>query len=470
MATRRLKPEDWAPHPQTRIQIRAAPTSREHEHGPLLAQKKSPRPSPINYPPGESPPIPKGRESLDTDAPSAPEVVDFAAPSTWPRRGVPPHIVFQQQQQPWATKRVASPSSISQYSSRQSEMSFGILDYYTRDPSPPLTPKLPLISQAAPKIGTPVIDPAMQKFDFGLPFKSRPRSEAFERKQATESATRTSDADAGAQHPGSDSPSPTPPLPPPETDKPEPATRTAKPIYSLFPKNTTPPSRPSLTLHNRQDTTSTPEATTLSDIFHQQPNPSYRPRKESLTSSLRSRKDSFTSYRTNAQRIPLRVFSASSTSGFNSGSSVYTTPRTSNALPPITANASSRGHRMSSSSATNTTPPPSAPGSQQSQTQSRWSEDTITSPTLAAFYGQNSIRRASFGSLLRGVGEEERQSGQYPACFFEDDDDEGVPLRRKLNWGLQGRGKGRSVSGEWEDERRGRGGGWRRVLLCGCGG
>ena len=124
---------------------------------------------------------------------------------------------------------------------------------------------------------------------------------------------------------------------------------------------------------------------------HQQPNPSYRPRKESMSSSVRSRKDSFTSF-CGARRIQMRILSGGSTNTSGSKSTASTsTPRTSATSPPQ---------------------------------QSRWSDETITSPLAATTPGP----RTSFGSLLG------RDSAQYPACFFEDDDDEEVPLRRKFGW------------------------------------
>lgn len=453
------------------------------------AQKPS-RPLPINYPPGESPPIPKGSESLDTDSPRAPEIVDFAAPGsgTWPRRHLPSQIVYEQQQ--WGgAMRVGSPSSVSRYSLRQSEMSFGILDYYTRDPSPtrnptllslPHTSKVPQgLLQACPNIGTPVIDPAMEKFDFGLGSdgKRGPWQLSGANGDASVSAAAALDAHSGAEQcrQDKDDIASTPSSPPPsKSEKADPA----KPTYSLFPKDTTPPSRPSITLTNRQDSSLTGPCATAS---HGQPDPSYRPRKESLTSSLRSRKDSLTSYRhhssnvSNNNRIPLRLFSASSTT--TSNGSAYTTPRTSNAQP----NSATGGARTSSSTATAS--PPDSAGTSKSglQSQSRWSEDTITSPSptaLGFFSSQpssqthSSHRRASFGSLLRGV-EHEGQSGQYPACFFEDDDDEIVPLRRKLHFGRGSRGvlqqgKGRSGK-DWDQKGIARGKiGWRRWVLCGC--
>lgn len=339
--------------------------------------------------------------------------------------------------------RPVAPSPSSVYSERQSEMSFGILDYYAREASPPPTPKLDLV----PRIGTPVTDPGLGKFDFGLGLglrglvKEKPADKEASRDGLRAVENLVTDALAGAQKEGPLSPerSSPPGMPAKKTPNSEPPP--AKKTYSLFPKDSTPPSRPSITLASERD--SSPPHQRISMVpSHQQPDPSYRPRKESVTSSLRSRKDSFTSYRPppQTQRIPLRILSA--------GSSTYSyaTPR--------------------SSAATTNRPSISPPDS----AASRWSEDTITSPTTAVAPGGGP--RTSFGSLLGAVRSGEgRDSGQYPACFFEDDDDEVVPLRRKLNWGrsvsLQSQGQ-RKVLGE--DMGRKRASSWKKVLLCGCAG
>ena len=325
-------------------------------------------------------------------------------------------------------------------------MSFGILDYYAREPSPPPTPKVDLdaVGSLPPKIGTPVVDAGLGKFDFGLGLKVERVDEneglvlaktakeepAVEVDGSENVQTNGSDVKAGATEDETTIPDvSTPPSPPPKRLQ---SSEPAKPTYSLFPKDTTPPSRPSITLANRQD--SSPP---LTNPFHQHPENTYRPRKESLTSSLRSRKDSLTSHRATNHRIPLRILS--------SASSNYTTPRMSSTRPSVS-------------------PPDSSNGT----VQSRWSEDTITSPTTAVAPGP----RTSFGSLLGAA----RDSGQYPACFFEDDDDEFVPLRRKLHWGrgasLQQAQQGQMRRGGGDVEATGvkKGSRWRKVLLCGCGG
>ena len=405
MATRRLRPEDWAPVPQTRIHTRRAGEPRD-ERVRIPKSKQRVRPTPINISPGKPSPIPNApptspRDSGDGfESPREPEIVDLAAPNTWPRRGPLAQRPF--------SRRMASPSTASQYSARQSEISFGILDYYTRDPSPlnspkllPPTPKLDLL----PQIETRVVDPAIEKFDFGLPPPSpspQPQPQPCNHDGFQQILP---DTTAGAE---SNCDDPLPPNTAPTQPRPE-----RKAIYTLFPtvKDTTPPSKPPARPDPQTPQHSTPRSNITSIPSHQQPDPSYRPRKESLSSSVRSRKDSFTSFCA-TRRIPMRILSSSS---------------------------------------------PTA--------RSRWSDDTIASPTAATTPGP----RTSFGSLL------ERDSAQYPACFFEDDDDddEGVPLRKKFAWT-------RSVS--LTQERQGRkarrfderGGFGRRVvgvLLCGgcCG-
>lgn len=324
-------------------------------------------------------------------------------------------------------------------------MSFGILDYYIQDPTPVHSPELP-------SAATPVIDPAIERFDFGLqrktspiqdvkpsadadfdliPLSPRPIEEPKANTQPQHKKTYTLFPNVKEASPVthrfaqviSDSPRATPTpnsyASPPQSD---PSWRRS--ILSGSKLDSTPG-------RGRAQTINTPspaEPTLASRIAgmqtHQQPNASYRPRKESLTGSVRSRKDSCASQY--GRRIPMRIMSSSSKADSRSSAS------TSTASP---------------------------------KTQSRWSDDTITSPIAATTPGP----RTSFGSLLEA---RDTGSGKYPACFFDDEEDEEAPLRRNFGWkrslSLTQEQRGRRARGRFE-ERSGFG---RvvRVLLCGCGG
>ena len=210
----------------------------------------------------------------------------------------------------------------------------------------------------------------MEKFDFGLPPSKSPLPQRVNQSNFEDISL---DTNSGAeQHQSTAQQSTTPSRPP----RPEAGSKNA---YSLFPKvsSTTTPIKPVA------ETPTTTPTHTIKIVES-----SYRPRKESLSSSVRSRKDSFTSFCGSTRRIPMRILSSAKTNstGSGSGSGSVTSP----------------------------------------QQQSRWSTSSspITSPLAATTPGP----RTSFGSLL------ERDSGGYPACFFEDDDDEdeAVPLRRKF--------------------------------------
>lgn len=344
----------------------------------------------------------KGSVRLVSNGQSAllrdPEVVDFAAPRA---RGPPPPP--PKRMPSW---RRGAPS----VASRQSEMSFGILEYYIRDYAPP---------------ATPIVDQAIKRFDFGL---------------EGESAC-TPDANSGAEEEMQLVPLSPRPY---EEEKSE---QRCKATYSLFPavKEVTPsanrlarvitdspdscPSQESKRVDRPQllsgaRLTNTPSATRQrADTISMSspptasstpttaiPSPSYHPRNPSLSSNATSRLPhtsiSSSGSSSNSRRIPLRILSSGSTATMNttSRSSTSTSPGLSTQKPLL----------------------------------SRWSEDTaLASPTTAAAVLGC---RTSFGSLI-GPGRE--SADVYPACFFEDDDE--VPLRRK----------------------RGRGKGWRWWLCCG---
>lgn len=440
--TPRFRPDDdWM---QTRIATRASPPKEPRDervriarplHGGIgVARKPVPLPLDVRLAQvkGSVRLVSNGQKCED-EVLREPEIVDLATSS-----------------RPWATRREVCPPNYPppppqkskrllrgppSVASRQSGMSFGILDYYIHDPSP-------LHSPALPGDVTSKVDPAIERFDFGL------------QRQAVE----TSDARSGAE----DEMQLIPLSPRPfEEDKIESGPPQAK-KYSLFPavKEVTPSThrlarvindspveshevvattpgrqqesswRPRLFSGAKLTNTPTPirhRAETISTSTHPIPSPtttipspSYHPRNPSLSFSNTSRLPSTSissgsiSSRDNTRRIPLRILSSSSTA-------TSTTARSSVS-----------------------TSPGSTIASQQKPLLSRWSEDTcaLASPTTAtAVLGC----RESFGSLVGGDG----SIGEgYPACFFEDDED--VPLRRR------GRGAGR-------------GRGWRGWFCCGGG-
>ncbi|RMY51589.1 hypothetical protein D0864_14392 [Hortaea werneckii] len=390
------------------------------------------------------------QRSADRASPRAPEVVDLAAPTSWSRRTmtrIPSRDL------------APSPGAQSKRSiGRQSEMSFGILDYYTGDASPCCSPTIPATSStadSAPKTSEPqTSDPAIERFDFGLKSSTPTQPgyhEALPQRPRAKTLASESDTQAGAERSETstgDSPSAS-------------ADRCVRPTlhkktYSLFPS-------PNVSANRVPQIPSTPKAAAqppptpltqpVSTPPYQQPNPAFRPRKESLPRSMRSRKDSMISHRSTSDRqIPLRLLSSSTTA--SASSTATTTPKTDYYSSAVSANS-----------------PPD---------RSRWSDETIASPTATTV--RDGGPRTSFGSLLGAVGGGGSDNSDYPACFFEDDDEEGVPLKRKLAWKKKWStgsssstlGGGRQQTARRREKGRGDPMGWRkvtRVLLCGgCGG
>jgi hypothetical protein len=417
-----------------------------------------------------------------------PEVVDLAgAPiarnRTVRRDACPPYPPRQPPPVPPKPRRVPPPS----VASRQSEMSFGILDYYIYDPSPAQSPSLP-VGGTTPIVG----DKAIDRFDFGL--------------GGRRDATRTSDdARSGADD---DEMQLIPLSPRPfEEDKSEspPKTNRKKKQYSLFPAvqevtpssnrlaqvinespfvgddlqpvdETTPyrqkePSwRPRLlsgakmTSNNpptrhRTDTVSTASPTTSTQMTFPSPtttipSPSYHPRKSSR---------SFSTNMNNAvtTRLPSTSISSSSASNSARGSGSTTGGRTRTISNPhhipLRILSSSSSATTATANTTSRSSVSTSPGStlagQQKPLLSRWSEDTaLASPTTAAHaLATGSGCRASFGSLLAGDGGL-RTGEVYPDCFFEDDDDDfSRPLRRRMTM----------------ERGRQRAGGWKWFFCCG---
>lgn len=375
-------------HPQ--LSLEGIPSEMQPNDKPLPQAKDSPTPSPSSV-----------EGDLFCDSPLEPEIVDLAAPNTWPRRSYSQRGPF--------SKRLPSPSLASQYSARQSDKSFGILDFYLREPSFDLPPP-------TPRLETPIIDPGLEKFDFDLPPKTpSPRfAQGRDFQQTTPQAS--SGAERNAQSP----------IIPSSLQQPR-SQPSSKNSYRLFPivKDTSPLTSSSATdsPYPRHCTPSRPVAFAPP---HNHPDPSYRPRRESISSSIRSRKDSFNSF-SGTKRIPLRVLSQGSAKKSN---------RSTESEP---ASAGSPAER------------------------SRWSDDTITSPVVATTPGP----RTSFGSLLA------LDNSGYPDCFFEDDD-EAAPLRRKFPWKRSAslhqeqRARREALTGE----RRSFSARVKYVVLCGgcCGG
>ncbi|KAH9827379.1 hypothetical protein Tdes44962_MAKER09734, partial [Teratosphaeria destructans] len=350
---------------------------------------------------------------FDRESPKDPEIIDVAAFLACPRTVV----------KRTPSSQSGTPSLHSRCSTRHSELSYGILDYYMRDDATSLPP-------------TPTMDPAaLGRFDFELV-------------PQTPSPTETDNNEAS----GAERIDELVEITPPSTAR----TRLHpqhKHSYSLFPKvePTSPQdTRPrALTIDRTSPTSTYSRPSALSRIpSHMLPTPSYPPRKESLTGSVRSRQDSFTSYRSASHRqtTPLRIMSPTSTASTD------------------------RSHSAASSALS--TASTSIP-----EQKCRWSEDTIASPELLPTTGPT---RTSFGPLLVSAGLSEDKDGtnpsQYPACFFEDDD-ESVPLRKKLAWkrslsGMEQRVEPSGKRSGCGEEARSKHGGTvgsrvKRILLCG---
>jgi hypothetical protein len=437
-ATRRFRPDDdWT---QTKITTRPSPPKEPRDErvriprplhvGAGVARRPVPLDVKLAQAKGSVRLVSNGQKYEDETL-RDPEIVDLA-PSSRPWMMARHEVCAPPYPPPPPPKPKRSLRGVPSVASRQSEMSFGILDYYIHDPSPLQSPALPLEPSSA-------VDPAIEKFDFGLQRESVETSEA------------TSGADEEMQL--------IPLSPRPfEEEKPETGPPQAK-KYSLFPavKDATPSAhrlaqvinesptesrqstdtmsggqresswRPRLLSGAKLANTPTPtrrRADTISSSTQVTPtttvpSPSYHPRNASLSFSNTSRlhrtsisSGSGSSIR-DSRRIPLRILSSSSSATTN------------------TFNTTSRSSISTS--------PGSTIAGQQKPLLSRWSEDTaLASPTTAAAVLGC---RSSFGSLIGG----EIGSGEaYPACFFEDDED--VPLRRR---------------------KVGRGKGWRSWLCCG---
>jgi hypothetical protein len=441
MSLRSPMPEEWVPAPSTRIRTRPAcgPKSERSRMSKTngrscptaLRQLGPPRPAAPGSPPLQL----KDHSTAPEQSVRDPEIVDLAAPSIWSRR-----VAQTGPTRGSVPNHKTSPSLYSSSSTaRQSEISFGILDYYTRAPSPLLD------SDVRPPPASK-IDPAMDQFDFELvPTTSIIPHSVVE--ATTETGHDDEQVTTGMEQSLVDVLAPTQQLP----DVPH------KPAYSLFPSFKQTPT-PSMTA--AEPLPSPPSATMMtasSNITtipsHQQPDLAYHPRKESLSGSIRSRKDSFTSFRSN-RRMPLRLLSSSTSFASTTGGRSLSTASASTTSPE------NLGHR------------------------SHWSDDTTTSPTTPG-------PRTSFGSVVHDpiatpaststrTSSRRSESGQYPACFF-DDDEEISPLRKKFTWRRatnlsvkeieHGGGEMWSQVEERLDEKVGLGLRVKQIILCsGCAG
>ena len=371
---------DWTPGRPTQINLKRSLEPRDErlliakcpEHGrsptknvplrkPFTASKHPARRLVANSPRG---------------SPRDPEVVDVCDTRTWSRRD-------RSSQQLDLAKRLPSPGAMSQHSIGQSEKSYGILDYYLDDD---VAPAMPKVETSTPRQESPLIDPAMAKFMFDLT-PPKPPASLRPHPLTTCRDTRSQDTKAGAEEPRNDL----------LNSSPAAESRSDNPnhTYSLFPtvRVVTPPCKASVEQTSEPPSAKQHLTNAAHDFTHQEPYAAYRPRKVSLSSSVRSRKDSCSSFSC-TRRIPMRILAPIST---------LTHP--------------AKTTRPNAGSITASSPP----------SQSRWSDETVTSPGVLTTPGI----RTSFGSLLG------RDSTQYPACFFEDDDDdddETVPFRRRFRW------------------------------------
>ena len=427
-----------------------------------------------------------------------PEIVDLAgAPVnarnwTTRRKICPPCPPRQPPPVPPKPRRAPPPS----VASRQSEMSFGILDYYIHDPSPAQSPSL-ACGGTTPAVGETAID----RFDFGL----------GERIDATR---KSDDAKSGADE---DEMQLIPLSPRPfeeEQSESPPKTNRKKKQYSLFPavQEVTPSSnrlarvinespnndhsqraeqttpyrqqesswRPRLlsgakmtpnntNTRHRTDTISSSSPTTITfpSPTTTIPSPSYHPRKSSRSFSINMNANNNITTRLPSTSISSGSGSNNSNSARGSSSTASRTRTISNphhiplrilSSSSTATTATSNTHNTASRSSVSTSPGSTLAG-QQKPLLSRWSEDTaLASPTTAAhashvggMTGAGGLGcRASFGSLLAGDGGLRMGSeGVYPDCFFEDDDEDCFERGSRRSRRTMGRGGQRGWKWKW---------------------
>ncbi|KXL47451.1 hypothetical protein M433DRAFT_530141 [Acidomyces richmondensis BFW] len=294
-------------------------------------------------------------------------IVERANPSTWPRRGVSGPS--------WAS---------SKRSMRQSEFSCSMLDNNTSEHSP--THKAVLCPST-----TPMADPAMDQFDFELEPRT-PIPCAVAGHSGWTLAANTTLIDAKREENLIDS------ISPPLSSNRTPVQH--QQTYSLFPKidGTTQSAynqkiickwvSPSQGGHNGG------RSPTM--LGHQISNTSYQPREESKPSSIGSRKDSFSSYRSKR---------CENLGDLASGSASTTSTTKTGHMGPASLHCASAAPQRS-----------------------RPLQNAIMSPMIPSLVRP----RTSFSSLLDTDGRC-RDGTPYPACFFEDDEEQ-APSRKIFVW------------------------------------
>ncbi|KAF2724695.1 hypothetical protein K431DRAFT_343620 [Polychaeton citri CBS 116435] len=427
-----------------------------------------------------APPPSRAQSAEYQDLPREPEIVDFSSGQPWYRR---PNNVPSR-------KCLKSPSVYSQASARQSEVSLGILDYYMRssidnpDPLPP-----------TPAVETQVIDPAIEQLDFGLtpqlelgnPYHGERRSQSGTTKLASRDTLMEPFqlSDKTYQHTARQS-----------LSAQQPSTTSAsrpKASYALFPNvEATTPSRDIVKVSQAPtvpppavSSPTTPVTPTHAISCREHPalprasisestTQPARPRNASISNSLRSRKDSFTSFHYPNKRTPLRLLSPTTTSSVPRGNkaspdSLPEEPSagrpSSSPVPPLAyarrRDTSLPNASMPRNSDNQETSPYQTPISNKQADSSRWSDDTCPSATSTP--PSQREPRTSFTSLLK-------KEEEYPACFFEtsDDEDEATPLHQRLSWKKR-RGSRKQQSGS---QRHSAGTAkrnfWSKICCCCC--
>ncbi|KAL9526770.1 hypothetical protein SMMN14_09710 [Sphaerulina musiva] len=277
MATRRQYPTDWSPVPH-KIETRHSQLEPRDECVRLpKSNERALRPKPLNLPSkqpeddstGKILIQPRNQEKSESQEQiQDPQIVDVASASTsaWPRRGSKKGSYSRS-----SSSRKASPS-IHVPSTRQSEISLGILDYYMREPSPIIhSPEIP------PR--TLKLDPAMDRFDFGLSAATTPTppSSSSTTNVAINSDEIVSSSSSSSKRPraltnNAQSGRPLIPISPPSQSRPS-ATLTNRGGYTLFPviqEITPPPRQPKITLVEASDLPlphQTPTSTTVHQLF-----------------------------------------------------------------------------------------------------------------------------------------------------------------------------------------------------------